>query len=289
MRFAALASASIVLVVTLLAACGSSAPTLTGRTWVLTAFTSKSPAFQGDVPDYQQSDHSITFNMDGTFAGTAACNHIAGTYTTSGTTLTITAGPSTPMFCPDGSDDLGSIFIHSLVNASTDTLTSSSLKIALSDGGSMTFGPPPVVVTAQPAVVRSPIPGADPPDVLVGKVWKLNAITAVMPAFRGVLPVAEQASYTIEFGADGTFTAKADCNQLAGTYTLERGDSGPGPLEPGGGGITMLPAPATIGACSPGSLGDLYVVGLVKAKGVEFGRDQLTLTSRDGGAFVFGF
>ena len=57
--------------------------------------------------------------------------------------------------------------------------------------------------------------GAD----LTGKTWKLTAITEKVPAFQGVVPAADQANYTIEFKADGTFAAKADCNQLSGTYT----------------------------------------------------------------------
>ena len=30
------------------------------------------------------------------------------------------------------------------------------------------------------------------------------------------MPAADQANYTIEFKADGTFAAKADCNQVVG-------------------------------------------------------------------------
>src|SRR5262245_10228162 len=83
------------------AASPSAGSSLTGRPWSLTYVTSKTPAFQGVVPAEQQPDYTITFNTDGTYSGKAACNQIAGTYKTSGDSLTITAGASTLAFCPD--------------------------------------------------------------------------------------------------------------------------------------------------------------------------------------------
>ena len=62
-----------------------------------------------------------------------------------------------------------------------------------------------------------------------------------MPAFQGVVPAADQANYTIEFKSDGTFNAKADCNQLAGTYTTT-----------GSGGLTIVPGPMTLAAVPRG-------------------------------------
>ncbi len=68
---------------------------------------------------------------------------------------------------------------------------------------------------------------------LTGKDWHLTAITEKTPAFQGVVPTAEQANYTINFAASGgTFSAKADCNQVAGTYTTSGSD-----------GITITPDP----------------------------------------------
>src|ERR1700675_845541 len=127
MRLAAPVSIALALAASLLAACsaGSSGLTLTGKTWALTAVTGKTPAFQGVVPAYQQSDYTITFNTDGTYSGAAACNQIAGTYKTSGSTLTITAGASTLAFCPGS--DFGSIFAHSVTTASTYAVASNTL------------------------------------------------------------------------------------------------------------------------------------------------------------------
>ena len=289
---------AILIAVSMLAACNAAASpsvgsSLTGRPWALSAVTGKTPAFQGVVPAYQQPDYTITFNTDGTYSGTADCNQIAGTYKTSGSTLTITAGASTLAFCPghDFDSDFGPIFAHSLTNASTYAVTSNTLTITLSDGGTMTFGPPPVVPSsAQSSAVASAQPGASPPADLVGKVWKLTAITQLTPAFQGVVPAAEQSKYTIEFQADGTFAAKADCNQVAGTYELHRGGGEPGPLEAGGGGLFILPGPSTLAACPAGSLADLFVIGLgdLSTVGLEDVEDgQITLTLIDGGKLQF--
>ena len=98
-----------------------------------------------------------------------------------------------------------------------------------------------------------------------------------MPAFQGVVPAAEQANYTIEFKADGTFSAKADCNQLAGTYTTSGTD-----------GLAIVPGPMTLAACPEGSLSSQYVAALGKAASYAIANEQLTITLTDGGTLVFG-
>jgi heat shock protein HslJ len=274
-----------------------STSTLTGKPWALTAVTSKTPAFQGVVPDYQQPDYTITFNTDGTYSGTAACNQIAGTYKTSGDSLTITAGASTLAYCPrsGGDTDFGTIFAHSLTEAATYAVTGDTLTITLTGGGTMTFGPLQAVPSsARSRAVASLAPGARPPAELLGKVWKLTGITETTPAFQGVVPAAEQANYTIEFQGDGTFAAKADCNQVAGTYEVHRGGLDPADvsaLPPGtSGSMSILPGPSTLAACPPGSMGDLYVVGLGNTSGyrIEGGQLMLTLKDGEGGTLVFG-
>jgi heat shock protein HslJ len=278
------------------AASPSAGASLTGQPWALSAVTGKTPAFQGVVPEYQQPDYTITFNTDGTYSGTAACNQIAGTYKTSGDSLTITAGPSTLAFCPQvaGDIDFGTIFAHSLTEAETYAVTTDTLTITLTDGGTLTFGPLQALPSnAHPSVVASLPPGAKPPAKLLGKTWKLTGITEKTPAFQGVVPEADQSKYTIEFKADGTFTAKADCNQVGGTYEVHRGGSEPGPSAlppgPGGGSISILPGPSTLAACPPGSLADLFVIGLGRAAGFAIADNQLTLTLGDGQPYALQF
>ena len=291
--------ATLLLAVLVAAACGNTSVTsspaaatsagssLTGQPWALQAVRGTTPAFQGVVPDYQQPDYTITFDTDGTYSGTAACNQIAGTYTMSGDSLTITAGPSTLAFCPrsGGDTDFGAIFAHSLTQAAMHTVTNDTLTIMLTDGGTMTFGPPPAVPSnARSKTLASLPPGGSPPAELVGRTWKLTGITETTPAFQGVVPEADQSNYTIEFQADGTFNARADCNEVAGTYEVHRGGTESEPPEPGGGSMSVMPGPSTLAACPPGSMGDLFVVGLSNTSSFAIEGDKLTLTLGDAAA-----
>jgi heat shock protein HslJ len=111
---------------------------------------------------------------------------------------------------------------------------------------------------------------------LTGKTWMLTAITEKVPAFQGVVPDADQANYTIEFKSDGSFNAKADCNQLSGTYTTTPE-----------GGLTIVLGPSTLAACPETSLAPQYVAGLGNAASYAIANDQLTITLKDEGTLVF--
>ena len=115
---------------------------------------------------------------------------------------------------------------------------------------------------------------------LTGKTWQLTAITEKVPAFQGVVPDADQANYTIEFLADGTFNAKADCNQLSGTFTTADPAAASGDLE-------IVPGPMTMALCPEGSLSDMYVAALGKAQSYAVADGQLTITLDDEGTLAF--
>ena len=57
---------------------------------------------------------------------------------------------------------------------------------------------------------------------LVGTNWQLSSITEQTPTFQGVVPAAEQPNYAITFADNGTYTGRADCNAISGTYTTGR-------------------------------------------------------------------
>ncbi len=290
--------------IVLLAACSNSSGDLTGKAWQLTAITEKTPAYQGVVPAADQSKYTITFNTDGTFNAKADCNAVAGTYKTSGSNLTITLGPSTLVACPDGS--LGDLFAHALGEAASYAIANDQLTITLKDGGTLTFvvgvatptgaagspaaasatpkptatptAKPTASPTAKPttAPTASPAPSTGTGGTLTDRTWQLTAITEKVPAFQGVVPAAEQANYTIEFKTDGTFGAKADCNQVAGTYATTSA-----------GGLTLTLGPSTLVACPEGSLSDLYVLGLGNAASYAIANNQLTITLADQGTLVY--
>jgi heat shock protein HslJ len=120
----------------LIAACQSSSGSgLTGKTWQWTGSTTTVPASQSVVPDPE--NYTITFNTDGTFAAKVDCNQVAGDYTTSGSDLTITPGPSTLAACPEGS--LDAVYLDGLGRAKTFSISGTDLTITLDDEGTMQF------------------------------------------------------------------------------------------------------------------------------------------------------
>jgi heat shock protein HslJ len=121
-----------------LAACGagSSTSSLTGTTWQWTAMQETAPAHQSVVPDPQ--NYTITFNTDGTAAIKADCNNVTATYITSGSSLTLTLGASTLMYCGDASQD--TLYLASLGKVSSYAIENGQLQLIFpNDGGKMDF------------------------------------------------------------------------------------------------------------------------------------------------------
>jgi heat shock protein HslJ len=119
-------------------AASSGGSELTGKNWQLTALTTKVPAFQGVVPAADQAKYTIEFKSDGTFAATADCNQVAGTYTaTSSGGLTIKPGTSTMAACPEGS--LGPQYVTALGMVESYAIANAELMITLSDEGTLQY------------------------------------------------------------------------------------------------------------------------------------------------------
>ena len=292
----------------ILAACSpGAAPGLTDRQWNLTAITEKVPAFQGVVPPADQGKYAITFKTDLTFSGIADCNAFGGTYKTPASNgLTMDVGVSTMAFCPEESLDL--LFVHGLGRVKTYAIVNDVLTMTLDDAGTMVFGVAPAASpsaaaatatakptpkpttkptsapTTKPTAAPTAKPGASatpsPVTGLVGKPWQLTAITEKTPAFQGAVPDAEQPNYTITFAADATFSAKADCNTVSGTYTTADPAAASGDL-------AIVPGAMTTAACPSGSLSDLFVIGLANAASYAIADSQLTITLADQGTLTF--
>ncbi len=267
----------------LLVACTPAAGSqLTGTTWQLTAYTEKVPAFQGVVPAEQQAHYTILFNSDSTFSATADCNVLGGEYTTSGSNITITPGISTMAFC--GEESFDTLYVHMLGTATSYAIANNQLTLTLASEGTMTFGsatgsPAPA---DSPAVAGSPA-SADPAATsgLIGSVWQLTAVTEKVPAFQGVIPDDQQASYTITFNGDGTFQAQADCNSVSGTYSTADPTAASGDL-------SIFLGPSTLVACPEGSFADLFTIGLGSAASYGIADDVLTITLVNDGTLTFG-
>lgn len=113
---------------------------------------------------------------------------------------------------------------------------------------------------------------------LTGKTWKLTSATltgtgSVIPP--GVLPVADSLRYTITFNDDGTFNAKADCNNVSGSYTTS------------GNSMTITLGPTTLVACPADSYGDAFTAGLGQVATYAVGANVLTLTTNGGNTMTF--
>jgi heat shock protein HslJ len=106
--------------------------------------------------------------------------------------------------------------------------------------------------------------------------WQLTTITVNEPEFTGQVPEASQPNYTIAFQTDGTFSAKADCNTVSGTYVAGADGS-----------LALTPGPTSIVACPEGSLSDLYIVASGKTASSAIANGQLTITLVDGGTLVY--
>jgi heat shock protein HslJ len=82
--------------------------------------------------------------------------------------------------------------------------------------------------------------------------------------------------YLIEFLADGHVAIQADCNRVAGTYTVN------------GNQLTIVPGPSTLAACPPGSLGDEFVKQLGNISSYLFKGENLILEIKlDSGSMTF--
>jgi heat shock protein HslJ len=97
--------------------------------------------------------------------------------------------------------------------------------------------------------------------------WQWTASTEATPPSQAVVPDPE--NYTITFNADGTFNAKADCNEVAGTYTAD------------GSNLALVLGPSTLAMCPEESLGSLYTSYLDLIATYTVSGDELQTTFID--------
>jgi heat shock protein HslJ len=114
----------------------------------------------------------------------------------------------------------------------------------------------------------------------LGKDWQLTALTIAVPPFQGAVPEEQQPNYTITFNQDATFSAKADCNTLAGGYTTPDATASTGTL-------TITPGPINLIACPAGSLSNLYIDALGQSATYAIADNLLTMTLVDGGTLQY--
>ena len=150
-----------------------------------------------------------------------------------------------------------------------------------------TAAPVETAVAAEPTAEPAPteaLPTAEPEPPSVpppsDELLHLRSGEWQWSAYAG--PVEEYAietpgNYRVTFNDDATFTAVADCNNLAGNYVASDG-----------GEITITPGPMTLAACPEGSRSDQFVAFLGSATRYASDGDNLVLELlADGGTMTF--
>jgi len=123
----------LVAVAIAMTSCGGGAK-LVGTPWQWTSITQNGKATNVPVP----SSYTLTLNSDGSFNAKADCNNVSGTYTTSGSTLTLKPGPSTLAEC--GPSSLSSQYSTYLHQFSTFEIKGQTMNVTLTgSAGTMGF------------------------------------------------------------------------------------------------------------------------------------------------------
>ena len=211
-------------------------------------------------------NYTLTFSDDGSVFIVADCNTSRGTYTLSGETLGITLGATTRVACEPGS--MSDQFLSQLEQSSRAGAGFGNLVIVLADQVSEMY----FTRTAAPELATNlePVAQEDMVDIL----WQWTSLEEPPPA-PGI-GVGDPATYDIVFRADGTYSAKADCNRLNGTYEMN------GSL------LTINPGISTLVACEPESMSDQYASLLWRVTGVAQ-KDGLLVLLLDDGTSAMSF
>ena len=172
---------------------------LTGIPWEWVGTTSPS----GLAPVGDPSRYIILFNTDGTANIKADCNSVRATYTTDGSSSSITPGPSTMVACPPDSQDAQ--FMNQLSNAAIYFIDGGNLYIDLfADAGTMRFVPQ-----------GSPPPNPDAPS---GEVDGSTFYLVSFGALGQEQAVISGTQITAVF-VNNQITGNAGCNNYSGTLT----------------------------------------------------------------------
>lgn len=105
---------------------------------------------------------------------------------------------------------------------------------------------------------------------LTGVTWQWTGFRDLNQRMEVLTP-----NQTVTFNDDGSFTGRADCNRVAGGFSVD-GDA-----------ITLSAGPSTLAACPEGSLGDVFVQRLLQAESFDVEDGVLVLALASGGSMSF--
>ncbi|MGD2078547.1 MAG: META domain-containing protein [Chloroflexota bacterium] len=240
---------------------------LTAGTWYWKEYVDFGEVNSFIVPNPEL--YTITFSDDGTAAIQADCNNILAEVTTDGSSsLTLSLGPTTMVFC--GEESLDVQYTEQLANVATYVIEDGTLYLNLqADAGNMVFGPDQAPLEGAAAGSEAGLALLD-----VQWNWEMFQDTADINSFD----VPDPSDYRIQFLADGTAQIEADCNMVQATYTTDGSSS-----------LTITMGPSTMAFCGEESLDNIYLSRLseVVSYVVEDGVLYLNLIN-DAGNMVFG-
>ena len=176
------------------------------------------------------ANYTIQFADDDTVAIQADCNQVQGRYTSDGSSINITLGPSTMAAC--GPQSIADQFLAQLGGAAIYFFRDDgSLFLDLmADSGTMRFSIVGEAGSEQPAATPAAL----------HKTWQWEK--QINPADSRETAISNPANYTLTFSPDGTYQFQADCNSGSGRYTADES-----------GAIRFQPGPVTLAECGPES------------------------------------
>ena len=199
-------SLALLLVLASLAGCSSSAGspsggTLTGQVWALTSLAGKAPLKDTGI--------TIQFNTEGTVSGSSGCNQYSGTYTASGSSLTIdTPLASTMMMCAQPVMVQESAYQAALATVKAYTVSGDKLTL---------YGPNNTEIASYKATSQD----------LAGTSWQVIGYNNGKQAVTSVIAGTEM---DIQFGKDGSVSGNSGCNTYNGSYTVKGNQIQFGPM-----------------------------------------------------------
>jgi heat shock protein HslJ len=247
------------------------AASLEGPTWnwIKTEYSNGSTTAAPDPTKYtllfDQAAKRFNFMAD--------CNNGSGSYTVSGSNLTMKVEGMTLAFCPLPNGD----YTQMLNQAASYQINGNTLLIALqNNAGTMTFttgGAQPAPGTGGSGATTPTTSAGSNVQRLTTGVWKWqqsadnNGQTWNSP---------NPANYTLQFNSDGTVAAQVDCNRSNGAYQADETN------------LTITLGPSTLMACPPPTLDTEFSRQLSLVSSYFFdGNNLILLWKMDAGSMKF--
>lgn len=225
---------------------------LAGTAWDVVSYNNGNQAV---VTLLQGTAITLNFSADNRVSGNAGCNTYSGGYQAQANTLKIETLVTTVRACetPAGVMEQETQYLAALQNAATYEIAGDTLTTRDADG-------------AMQVVARK-----REPVTLTNTAWNVVNINNGQQAVVGLI---ENIKITLNFGADGTVSGNAGCNNFTGSYESGDGTLQVGPL-----------ASTKIFCASPSGVMDQeaqFLAALQNAATYEIANDQLTIRDTEG-------